>query len=150
MRHLHQCTGHNANLALRPSRRLSPVLRQDHSKCRSTTSAAIALRHLPGSSESPHIEFRHMANSRVGQQLLDGRQKLVLHLGLYATVTQFIFNGRRSQRPSSISCARRSSQSSQSSGAVGEFVFDEFRHVIALEWLQYDKLFENVFRIEWR
>ena len=46
MRHLHQCTRHDANVALWPSGRLPAVLRQNDPERGGSAVVAVAMRHL--------------------------------------------------------------------------------------------------------
>lgn len=93
MRHLHQCTGDHADVAMRPSRRLSPLLRQDHSVGGRPATAAAALRHLSGAHHPADVRLRHVAPAGVGQQLLDGHDEE--QLGHRAGhVAQFVQCGR--------------------------------------------------------
>lgn len=77
MRDLHQCQGHNANVAVRSSCGVPSVLRQNHTKCGGAAFAAAALRYLSGENHETDVQFGHVASAGVGQQLLDGNDQVL-------------------------------------------------------------------------
>lgn len=132
VRHMHQCARHHADVAVRPSGRVSPLLREDHPVGGGAATVAAALRHLSGAHHPSDVQLGHVAPAGVGQQLLDGHREELDGTGHFA---QFVQHGR--SRGVAGRCGRRCERCEwrhwwRTGGPVDQPVFDEFRIVFCV------------------